>query len=91
MGKAARLSCSVIGTEKFRKIHRKTLLLQSLFNKFAGCRSFLFSEAANLGDQSRLRPATAKETLAQVFSCEFYDMFKNTFSDRTPLVAASVI
>ena len=31
-----------------------------------------------------------KETLAQVFSCEFCEIPKNTFSYRTPLVAASV-
>ena len=30
------------------------------------------------------------ETLAQVLSCEFLQIFKNTFSYRTPLVAASV-
>ena len=30
-----------------------------------------------------------KETLAQVFSCEFYGISKNTFSYRTPPVAAS--
>ena len=29
------------------------------------------------------------ETLAQVFFCEFYKIFKNTFSCRTPPVAAS--
>ena len=33
---------------------------------------------------------TAKETLAQVFSCEFSKNFKNTFYYRTSLVAASV-
>ena len=32
-----------------------------------------------------------KETLAQVFSCEFCEISKNTFSHRTPLVIASVI
>ena len=32
-----------------------------------------------------------KETLAQVFSCEFWEIFKNTFFYRTPLVAASVL
>ena len=32
-----------------------------------------------------------KETLAQVFSCEFCKISKNTFSIRTPLVAASGI
>ena len=31
-----------------------------------------------------------KETLAQVFSCEFCEISKKTFFDRTPLVAASV-
>ena len=31
-----------------------------------------------------------KETLAQVFSCEFWEISKYTFSYRTPLVAASV-
>ena len=30
-----------------------------------------------------------KETLAQVFSCEFCEIYKNTFCYRTPLVAAS--
>ena len=29
-----------------------------------------------------------KETLVQVFSCEFYKISKNTFFHRTPLVAA---
>ena len=30
-----------------------------------------------------------KESLAQVFSCEFCKIFKNIFLYRTPLVAAS--
>ena len=30
-----------------------------------------------------------KETLAQVFSCEFCEIYNNTFYYRTPLVAAS--
>ena len=30
-----------------------------------------------------------KETLTQVFSCEFCEISRNTFFDRTPLVAAS--
>ena len=32
-----------------------------------------------------------KETLAQVFSCEFYEIAKNNFSFTTPPVAASVM
>ena len=39
-----------------------------------------------------LRPATLlKETLAQVFSCEFCKISKNVFSYRTPTAAASVM
>ena len=38
-----------------------------------------------------LGPATLlkQKTLAQVFSCEFCEIYKNTFYYRTPLVAAS--
>ena len=32
-----------------------------------------------------------KQTLEQVFSCEFCEIYKNTFYYRTPLVAASGI
>ena len=32
-----------------------------------------------------------KESLAQVFSCDFCEISKNTFFYRTPLVAVSVI
>ena len=32
-----------------------------------------------------------KETLVPVFSCEFYEISKTTFSYRTPPVAASEI
>ena len=35
--------------------------------------------------------ASKKETLAQVFSCQFCAISKNTFSYRTPSVAASVL
>ena len=31
-----------------------------------------------------------KETLAQVFSCEFCEFFTNTFLHRAPPVAASI-
>ena len=31
-----------------------------------------------------------KENLAHMFSCEFCEISKNTFSNRTPLVAASI-
>ena len=44
--------------------------------------SFLIKQAGNF---------IKKETLAQVFSCEFCDISKNTFLHRATLVAASVI
>ena len=58
-----------------------------IFPKFTGkhlCQSLFFNKAAGL------RPATLlkKETLAQVFSCEFCKIPKNNFSYSTPLVAA---
>ena len=55
------------------------------FAKFTGnqlCQNLFFNrpEACNFIE---------KETLAQVFSCEFCEFFQNTFSWGTPLVAAS--
>ena len=53
------------------------------FAKFTGnnlCQSLFFNKVADL----------KKETLAQVFSCEFCEIFKDTFFWRTPPVAASV-
>ena len=61
-------------SQKFHKNHRKTPVPESLFLK--SCRS----EACNF---------IKKETLAQVFSCEFYEISKNTYLHRTLLVAAS--
>ena len=45
------------------------------------------------GKHLHLRPATLskKETLAQVFSCEFSEISKRTFFYKTPLVAASIL
>ena len=60
---------------KFHKIHRKTPVPESLFNKVASLRLQLY---------------IMKETLAQVLSCEFCEIFKNIFFYRRPLVPASV-
>ena len=54
------------------------------FTKFTGkhlCQSLLFNKVANY---------IRKEALAQLFSCEFCEIFKNTFSYRTAVVAAPV-
>ena len=57
------------------------------FAKFTGkhlCWSLFFNKVP------RLRPATLlKKALAQVFSCEFLEISKNTFSYGTPQVAGS--
>ena len=60
----------------FAKLTGKYLCQSLLFNKVAGLRP----QACNF---------IKKETLAQVFSCEFFDISKKTFSYRAPLVAAS--
>ena len=53
--------------------------------KFTGkhlCQSLFFNKVAG-------RNFIKKEALVQVFSCEFCEISKNTFSYRTPPVAAS--
>ena len=58
----------------FAKLTGKPLCQSLSFNKIAG-----------------LRPATLlRQRLWQMFSCEFCEIFTNTFFYRTPLVAASV-
>ena len=57
------------------------------FAKFTGkhlCQSLFFNKVAG-GACNFIE----KETLVQVFSCEFCEISKNTFSDRIPLVGAS--
>ena len=58
----------------FCKFHRKAPVLESLFKKVAGLKAYSFIK---------------KETPAKVFSCKFYEIFKDTFFYRTPPVAAS--
>ena len=58
------------------------------FSKFTQnhlCQSLFFNKVA--GSACNFMK---KETLAQVFSCEFSEISKNTFFYRTTLVAASV-
>ena len=59
---------------KFRKIHRKTPVQSLFFNKVAGL---------------RLATLLKKKTLAQVFSCEFCEISKKTFSTEQPQTTAS--
>ena len=45
----------------------------------------------NSQENTCARVSIKKETLAQVFSCEYCEISKNTFSYRAPPVAASTI
>ena len=60
----------------FTKFTGKHLRQSPVFNKVAGLRP-------------KARNFIKKETLAQVFSCEFCEISRNTFSYRTLPVAAS--
>ena len=58
--------------EKFAKFTRKHLRQSLFFKKVVSPEAFKFIK---------------KETLAQVFSCEFCETFENTFSYKAPLVS----
>ena len=62
--------CKKMGSSNFPKIHRETTVFVSLFNKGAGPQ-VLFNRVA--GPSFYIK----KETRAQVFSCEFFKIFKN--------------
>ena len=60
------------------------------FAKFTGkhlCQRLFLNKVA--GQRPKVCNFIKKESLAQVFSCEFCEISKNTFFHRTPLVAAS--
>ena len=54
-------------SSKFRNIHRKGPVLESLFNNVAGIRTATLLK---------------RETATQALSCEYYEIFKNTFLNR---------
>ena len=57
--------------QKFRNIHKKTVVLEFLFNKVAGLKICSFIK---------------KETPTQVFSYEYCEIFKDSFFYIRPLV-----
>ena len=65
--------CKKVVPRNFADFTGNQLCLSLFFNRVAGLRSATIK----------------KETLAQVFSCEFCEISKNTFFHKTPLVAAS--
>ena len=61
------------------------------FAKFTGkhlCQGVFFDKVAGL--RPKACKFIKKEILVQGFSCEFYEIFKNTFFYRTPPVTASI-
>ena len=70
------LFCKKDILKTFEKFSRKHLCQSLFFNKVAALRSTALSNK--------------KETLVQVFSCEFCEIFKNTSFHKTAPVAASV-
>ena len=72
--------CKKMCSWKFHKIHRKTPVPETFFNKVAGLRPAtllkkrLWPEACNV---------IKKDTLVQVFSCEFCEISKTPFLQNT--------
>ena len=86
-----RFSLKAYWISYFRSIHQRCSVKKRIprnFTKFTAkhlCQGLFFNKVSD-------RPATLlKETLAQVFTCEFCDISKNTFLHKTPLVDTSVI
>ena len=94
------LECSIGGIVLSRssppEVLCKKVVLKN-FTKFTGkhlCQSLLFNKIAGLRPATLLKETLAcnfvkKETLAQVLSCEFCEIFKSTVFYRTPPVATS--
>ena len=77
---------------KLRRSHQRCSIKKgglTNFGKFTGkhlCHSLFFNKVSGLACNF-----IKKETLAQVFSCQFWEISKNTFFQRTHMVAASAI
>ena len=80
---------------KFRSSRPEVFCKKDVLRNFAKLTGKHLCQSLFLNKVAGQRPATEacnfvnKETLAQVFSCEFYKISKNTFSYRKPPVAAS--
>ena len=83
--------CKSLRHSRIRRSSRPDVFCEKVvlrnFAKFTGkhlCQSLSFNKVAGAACNF-----IKKETLAQAFSCEFYEMSKNTSFYRTPLVATS--
>ena len=84
-------SCQQKRESRFRSFHQRCST-KKVFLKFSpNSQGNTCARVSFLNKVPDLRGATLlkKETLAQVFSCEFCEISKSTFSYRTPPVAAS--
>ena len=61
-----------------------------VFCKIGALRNLAKFKEKHLCQRLFLNKFIKKETLAQVFSCEFCEISRNTFLHRAPLVAASM-
>ena len=66
---------------KYRSSHQRWSIIKSVLQNFAKltekhlCQCLFFNKVAGLKTATLIK----KETLAQVFSCEFSEIFKNVF------------
>ena len=68
-----------------RSSHRRCSVKKVVLRNFAKFTGKHLCQSRFLNKVPVLRPATLlKKTMAQVFSCEFCEIFKNTFLYRTP-------
>ena len=65
----------------YRSSHHRCFLWKDILRNFVKFTGKHLSHSLFLNKVAGLRPATLlkKETVAQVFSCEFYEISKNTF------------
>ena len=74
-----------------QKLVSKSYLYIGIFENFESLKVFSSEAVAQRCSVKKVSCNFIKnETLAQVLSCEFCEIYKNTFFYRTPLVAASV-
>ena len=87
----------LIGYSEKYNFHKKQKQPPELFCQKVVIRNFIKFTGKHLGQslffKQSCRPQACnfikKETLAKVFSCEFCEIFNNTFFHRTLMVAAS--
>ena len=87
---STRVKFHSLNSTKYRSSQRRCPVRKGVLRNFAKFTGKQLCQSLFLNKVAGLRPATLlKNTLAQVFSCEYCEIYKTTFFHRTPLVAAS--